>query len=91
MPSVERIDSPNPAVRAIERWKRGAGLAVIVALMLLPGMVAAALALAVAELLGATTWSYVAALLAFAVIAPWGLGQRSVIRQIGALAAIADD
>lgn len=90
MPAVERIDSPNPAVRAIERWKRGAGVAVIVMLALLPGAVAAVLALVAVDLLGATSWSYAAALITFVVIAPWGLGQRFVIRQIGRLAEVAD-
>lgn len=91
MAAIDRIDSANHAVRAIERWKRGLGVTVIVLLSLLPGLVAGALAMISAELIGAEDWSYLTGALALVIVAPWGLGQRFVIRQIGSLAVIADD
>ena len=91
MKALERNDSPNPAVRAIERWKRGATVAILAILGCAPGLFAAMLAALAAELLGASGWRSVTALIAFLLFAPWGLGQRFVIRQIGKLAAVADD
>jgi hypothetical protein len=90
MHALERIDSPNPAVRAIERWKRGAGVAIMAALGLLPGVLAGAAAAFIGEWIGGDTLAAIVGALAFVIVAPWALGQRLIVRQIGKLAEVAD-
>lgn len=90
MSTIERSDSPNPSVRAIERWKRGFGVAVLIAIGLLPGIVAGVLAFYAGGALSDGS-GVLAGLVAFLVVTPWGLGQRRLARQIGKFAEIADN
>lgn len=90
MPTLEHIDSPNLAAMAIERWKRGLTVIVLTVLGIAPGLVACALGYLVGDLLDSRTLSGVAGALGFICFAPWGVGQRSLMRQIGKLAEVDD-
>jgi hypothetical protein len=86
------MDSPNGFVRAIERWKRGFGLLFVVALFCLAGLIIYALA---DWLLSATplseAWQKGIALMILIAYVPWILGDRSILRELGKLAALKDD
>ena len=81
---METLDQPvnsGPIVRAIERWKRGAGIALLVAIMVVAAMIPAALIGWLSSYLGAD--EYLVGILALCVTAPWMLSQPEVLRSIG--------
>lgn len=91
MATQPKLDSDNRAVRFIERWKRGLAFAVILALAMVPGAFAGALAYTACELGGRGDLAELAGLVAFLIFAPWTLGDRQTLQTVGNLAKIGDD
>lgn len=92
MASSHQLDSPNQAVRAIERWKRGFTAVILVALAMLPGAVAGSALVAAVALLGGSSWHQAIAIAVAVLVAlPWSLGSRSALDSVGSLAKIVDD
>lgn len=86
------LDSKNPAVRAIERWKRGIVALVIVGLVAAGSALLAAVPIVIAlELLGAEGWAEVAILIAALTVSPWAVGNRNVLQNVGSLDVVSDD
>ena len=85
MQTSGRIGSQKMVNRLFEQWKRGAAVAALVAIGLLPGAVAGAVAMLLGEILLSETAGVFAGVLAFATVGPWGLGQPVIGRQIGGL------
>jgi hypothetical protein len=92
MERLEPIDSPNRAVRVIERWKRGVGVLICVGLMgILPAVIAFAAGLAFKELLELNGLWVGLPVIAAAIAGPWCIGQRKALRTIGSFADISDN
>ncbi len=85
MQTSGRIGSHKMVNRPFEQWKRGAAVAALVAIGLLPGAVAGAVAMLVGESLLSESAGVFAGVLAFATVGPWGLGQPVIGRQISGL------
>lgn len=85
MQTSGQIGSHKMVNRPFEQWKRGAAVAALVAIGLLPGAVAGAVAMLLSEILLSETAGVFAGVLAFAAVGPWGLGQPVIGRQISGL------
>jgi len=85
----KHLDSPSPAIRAIERWKRGLTALAIVGIFLLASALVAGLIAAAASYLGFD--EVIFGTIAFLMISPWMLGNRETLSTIGQMAKVSDD
>lgn len=87
MDTLERPTNSRFA-SAMDRWKRGAGVALLVAIMVVAAMLPAALVGLAAAFLGAD--EYVVGTLALFVTIPWMLSEPELLRSIARLANTRD-
>lgn len=85
---LSKLDSSSPAIRAIERWKRGLTALVILGVLLIASALIAGLVGWGISFLG--TDEVLAGAITFIIIAPWMLGNRHSLRIVGNLATVAD-
>lgn len=86
------LDSKNPAVRAIERWKRGIVAGIIFAMVVGGSTLVASLpVMIVLDALGVEGWTGITSGVIALILSPWVLGDRFVLRTIGSLATTGDD
>lgn len=92
MASRHKLDSENGAVRFIERWKRGAAVAILVSVaLILPSIIASKLAQEAIAWLGGSPWAQtVAGALGLAIAGPLVIGSRSILETLGRLALARD-
>ena len=83
-----KLDSPGPAVRTIERWKRGVSAALVLAVLVLAALLPAALIGWTASQLGAS--GELVGVIAAVLIAPWMIGDRRSLQILGGLARASD-
>jgi hypothetical protein len=89
---MQKLDSSNRAVRAVERWKRGFAAMVMIGLVTLLGYLAYGLALTLlAETVLSEGWQVTLAFVTTATVLPWCFGNRAWLRTIGSLASIPDN
>lgn len=81
------LDSPNAAVRGIERWKRGMkALAVVLLFAVIPGALGAGALMGLNELVGRPEWEVFALAIGFGFAGPWVIGDRQFLRMFAVLA-----